>query len=337
MVKRVALIRGDGIGPEISEATVSLVNATGAEVEWVDAHAGAGALEKFGSLIPQETLDTIQACDCALKGPLMTPVGGGFSSPNVALRKHFDLFANVRPARSVPGVDSRFTNVDMTVIRENTEGLYSGVEHYIPPNRAAAEAIAIITRHGSERVIRFAFEHARKTGKNKVTVFHKANILKKTTGLFLDIGREVAQDYSDIELNDMIIDNACMQLVRRPEQFEVIVTTNLFGDIISDLAAGLIGGLGLTGSANLNLERGIFEAVHGTAPDIAGKGVANPTALMLSAAMMLESMGLADKASAMRESLYTVLGQGKHITGDLGGKATTHEFTQAVIDHMTGA
>jgi isocitrate dehydrogenase (NAD+) len=337
MVKRVALIRGDGIGPEISEATVSLVNATGAQIEWVDAHAGSGALEKFGALIPQATLDTIQACDCALKGPLMTPVGGGFSSPNVALRKHFDLFANVRPARTVPGVDCRFDNVDMTVIRENTEGLYSGVEHYIPPNRSAAEAIAIITRHGSERVIRFAFEHARKTGKGKVTVFHKANILKKTTGLFLDIGREVAKEYTDIEFNDMIIDNACMQLVRSPEQFEVIVTTNLFGDIISDLAAGLIGGLGLTGSANLNLERGIFEAVHGTAPDIAGKGIANPTALMLSAAMMIESMDMADKAKAMRESLFAVLREGKTITGDLGGEATTREFTQAVIDHMTGA
>jgi isocitrate dehydrogenase (NAD+) len=337
MTKRVALLRGDGIGPEISEATVALVNATGAQIEWIDAPAGERAIQEQGDLLPKSTLTLIEQCDAALKGPLSTPIGGGYSSPNVALRQHFDLFANVRPARSVPGVQSPFQDVNLTVVRENTEGLYSGVEHYIPPGRSAAEAIAIVTRYGSERVIRFAFEYARRTGARKVTVFHKANILKKTSGLFLDTGRDLSKEYSDIEFTDMIIDNACMQLVKRPAQFEVIVTTNLFGDIISDLAAGLVGGLGLTGSANLNHERGIFEAVHGTAPDIAGKGVANPTALMLSAAMMLDSLGHKPQADAMRQSLFAVLGQGKHITGDLGGKATTRQYTQAVIDHMTGA
>lgn len=337
MTKRVALIRGDGIGPEISDATVKVVESTGAKIEWVEAIAGATALEKHGVLIPESTLEAIKTCDAGLKGPLATPVGGGFSSPNVALRKHFDLYANVRPARSVPGVKTRFENVDFTVIRENTEGLYSGIEHYVPPNRSAAEATAIVTRFGSERVIRFAFELARNTGRKKVTIFHKANILKKTTGLFLDVGRELAKEYTDIELNDLIIDNACMQLVSRPEQFDVIVTTNLFGDIVSDLAAGLIGGLGLTGSANVGDNLGLYEAVHGTAPDIAGKGLANPTALMFSACMMLERLDFTKEAATMRKSILEVLGEGKHITGDLGGSASTSDYAQAVIDRITGA
>ncbi len=331
MSKRVALIRGDGIGPEIAAATVRAVDATGADIEWAEAQAGAGAFVSLGELVPESTLELIEACDCALKGPLMTPVGKGYRSPNVALRQHFDLYANVRPARSVEGVKTRFDGVNLVVIRENTEGLYSGVEHWIPPNRSAAEAVAVVTRFGSERICRFAFEHARREGFDKVTVFHKANILKMTSGLFLEVAREVAADYSEIELDDLIIDNACMQMVTRPEQFQVIVTTNLFGDIVSDLAAGLIGGLGMTGSANLGASNGMFEAVHGTAPDIAGKGIANPTALMFSACMMLSYLGFDAESRRLRAGLLSVLAAGESVTGDLGGTASTRDFTDAVV------
>ena len=331
MSKRVALIRGDGIGPEIAAATVRAVDATGADIEWAEAQAGAGAFVSLGELVPESTLELIEACDCALKGPLMTPVGKGYRSPNVALRQHFDLYANVRPARSVEGVKTRFDGVNLVVIRENTEGLYSGVEHWIPPNRSAAEAVAVVTRFGSERICRFAFEHARREGFDKVTVFHKANILKMTSGLFLEVAREVAADYSEIELDDLIIDNACMQMVTRPEQFQVIVTTNLFGDIVSDLAAGLIGGLGMTGSANLGASNGMFEAVHGTAPDIAGKGIANPTTLMFSACMMLSYLGFDAESRRLRAGLLSVLAAGESVTGDLGGTASTRDFTDAVV------
>ncbi len=331
MTRRVALIRGDGIGPEIANATVRAVEATDIAIDWKEARAGATALVECGELVPEKTLEVIGECGCALKGPLTTPVGGGFRSPNVALRQHFDLYANVRPARSLEGVKTRFTGVDLVVVRENTEGLYSGLEHWIPPKRSAAEAIAIVTRHGSERVIRFAFQYAQENGYQHVTIFHKANILKKTTGLFLEIGREIAQEFPDIELRDLIIDNACMQMVTRPEQFQVVVTTNLFGDIISDLASGLVGGLGVTASANLNLEMGLFEAVHGTAPDIAGRGAANPTALMLSGAMMLKYLGEPEAARILQRGILDVLAAGKCVTRDLGGTASTSQYTQAVI------
>lgn len=336
MTKRVALIRGDGIGPEISAATVRAVEATGASIEWAEAHAGAGAFVTQGELVPESTLKLIEECDCALKGPLMTPVGKGFRSPNVALRQHFDLYANVRPACSVPGVKTRFDDVDLVVIRENTEGLYSGVEHWIPPNRSAAEAVAVVTRFGSDRVIRFAFEYARRHGRKKVTVFHKANILKMTSGLFLEVAGDIAGEYPDVELDDLIIDNACMQMVSRPEQFDVIVTTNLFGDIVSDLAAGLIGGLGMTASANLGASNGMFEAVHGTAPDIAGKGIANPTALMLSSAMMLDYLGFTAESKRLRGGVLSVLDKGETVTGDVGGSASTREFTDAVVEAISG-
>lgn len=328
---RVGLVQGDGIGAEISDAVKEIIAAAGAPLDWVEVPIGAKAVEQLGALIPPSSLELIAGCEALLKGPLATPIGGGHSSPNVALRQHFDLYANVRPAQNIPGVKTRFEGVNLVVVRENTEGLYSGIEHYIPPNRSAAEAVAIVTRHGSQRVIRFAFEYARRKKRSKVTVFHKANILKKTSGLFLEVAREIAADFPEIELQEMIIDNACMQLVRRPEQFEVIVTTNLFGDIVSDLAAGLVGGLGLTPSANLGAGVGMFEAVHGTAPDIAGKGVANPTALLLSATMMLEHLHLDEAADRIRRAVFSVLGEGKCVTADLGGTANTRAYTDALV------
>lgn len=334
MSHRVALIRGDGIGPEIADATVRAVEATGADITWVEAEAGANALVKTGALLPEETMSVIESCEAVLKGPLETPVGKGFSSANVALRQKLDLYANVRPARSLPGVKTRFDDVNLVVIRENTEGLYSGVEHWIPPNRSAAEAIAVVTRFGSQRLVRFAFEYARQQGFTEVTVFHKANILKKSSGLFLEVAREIADEYPDIALRDLIIDNACMQLVTRPEQFQVIATTNLFGDIVSDLTSGLIGGLGLTAGANLGEKVGLFEAVHGTAPDIAGRGVANPTALMMAAAMMLDHLKLQAEARALREAILGVFEDGKVRTGDVGGSSSTREFAQAIIEKL---
>ncbi len=334
MSHKVALIRGDGIGPEITDATVRAVEATGADIEWIEAEAGASALVKHGALLPDSTMEIIKGCQAVLKGPLETPVGRGFRSANVALRQALDLYANVRPARTLPGVKTRYDNINMVVIRENTEGLYSGVEHWIPPKRSAAEAIAVVTRFGSERLLRYAFEYARKHGYTEVCVFHKANILKKSSGLFLEVAGEVAKDYPDVSLRDLIIDNACMQLVTRPEQFQVIATTNLFGDIVSDLTAGLIGGLGLAPGANLGENAGLFEAVHGTAPDIAGKGIANPTALMVGAVMMLGHLGLDQEASKMHKAILTVLERGDVRTGDLGGSASTRQYTQAVIEQI---
>ncbi|HEY0991171.1 MAG TPA: isocitrate/isopropylmalate family dehydrogenase, partial [Kofleriaceae bacterium] len=295
----VSLIEGDGIGPEITAATVRAIAAAGGELDWEPVDAGAGAVARHGDPLPAATLASIQRNRLALKAPLATPSGGGYRSVNVTLRQHFDLYANVRPARTIPGVPSRFTGVDLVIVRENTEDLYAGIEHYIDPRRTAAESIAIITRLGSERVIVYAFEYARRHGRRKVTLVHKANILKMSNGLFLDTGREVARRYPDIEFDDMIVDATAMKLVVAPERFDVIVTMNLFGDILSDLAAGLIGGLGVAPAANIGDAPGatgdgreracaMFEAVHGTAPDIAGKGIANPTGLMLSAAMLLD-------------------------------------------------
>lgn len=334
MSRKVALIRGDGIGPEITDATVRAVESTGADITWVEAEAGASALVKYDALLPDSTMEAIRGCDAVLKGPLETPVGRGFRSANVALRQELDLYANVRPARSLPGVKTRFDGIDLVVIRENTEGLYSGVEHWIPPNRSAAEAIAVVTRFGSERLLRFAFEYARHNGYTEVCVFHKANILKKASGLFLEVARNVAPDYPDVALRDLIIDNACMQLVTRPEQFQVIATTNLFGDIVSDLTSGLIGGLGLTAGANLGTGAGLFEAVHGTAPDIAGKGVANPTALMMAAVMMLSQLGMVEESQRLKAALLGVFEQGEVRTRDLGGQASTRQFAEAVIERI---
>jgi len=331
-MRTVTLIEGDGIGPEISAATVRALEAAGGELTWERADAGAGAVAKHGDPLPQATIDSIKKHGLALKGPLATPSGGGYRSVNVTLRQTFDLYANVRPAKTLAGVPSRYTNVDLVIVRENTEDLYAGVEHYIDTRRSAAESIAIITRFGSERVIKYAFEYARSHGRKKVTLVHKANILKLSNGLFLDTGKELAKQYPDIAFDDMIVDATAMKLVTQPERFDVIVTMNLFGDILSDLTAGLIGGLGVAPASNIGNDNfAMFEAVHGTAPDIAGKGIANPTALMLSGAMLLDHVGQRPAADRLRKGVYAALANPETRTGDLGGKANTQTFTDAVI------
>jgi isocitrate dehydrogenase (NAD+) len=338
----VALIEGDGIGPEITAATLRAITAAGGDVSWERVDAGAAAAAKHGDPLPKATLDAITRHRVALKGPLATPIGGGYRSVNVALRQHFDLYANVRPVRTIAGVPSRYTDVDLVIVRENTEDLYAGIEHYVDARRSAAESIAVITRFGSERVIAYAFEYARRHGRRRVTLVHKANILKLSNGLFLDVGREVAQRFSDIAFDDLIVDATAMKLVTAPERFDVIVTMNLFGDILSDLTAGLVGGLGVAPGANMGGLEGadapaIFEAVHGTAPDIAGRGIANPTALMLSAAMMLDHLGQQGAASRLRAGVIAALGDAATRTGDLGGRADTARFTDAVVKTVESA
>ncbi len=329
---KVTLIEGDGIGPEIARATLQCIEACGGSIEWEPAKAGMGAIETDKDPLPQATIDSIAANQLALKGPLSTPVGGGYRSVNVALRQHFDLYANVRPARTLAGVPCRFSDVDLVTVRENTEGLYAGIEHYIGPGRMAAESIAVITRHGAKRVVEYAFDYATKHNRKKVTVVHKANILKMSNGLFLEVAREVAKGYPDIACTDMIVDASAMNLVTSPERFDVIVTTNLFGDILSDLTAGLIGGLGVAPAANVG-DGGcaIFEAVHGTAPDIAGQGIANPSGLLLSAAMLLDHVDQGDAGDRLRKGVYAALADDATRTRDLGGNANTEEFTKAVI------
>ena len=330
----VTLIPGDGIGPSISDATTRVVEASGADITWDMQLAGLAGVARFGDPIPEATLDSIKRTKLALKGPLETPVGEGYRSINVALRKTFDLYANVRPAYSIVA-GGRYENLDLVMIRENTEGLYVGIEHYIKVGddpRAAAESIALITRAGSERIVRYAFNYAVKHGRKKVTLVHKANILKYSQGLFLDTGRMVARDYvGRIEFEERIVDAMSMNLVLHPERFDVIVTTNLFGDILSDQISGLVGGLGLAPGANIGTNGAIFEAVHGTAPDIAGKGIANPGALVLAACMLLEHIGDLDRAKRIRTALETTIREGKVLTKDLGGNATTDQFTDAVI------
>jgi isocitrate dehydrogenase (NAD+) len=330
----VTLIPGDGIGPSITAATVRLLEAAGADIQWDPQVAGMAGVARCGDPIPDETLDSIKRTRLALKGPLETPVGEGFRSINVALRKTFDLYANVRPAYSiVPG--GRYENLDLVLIRENTEGLYSGIEHYVRVGddpRAAAESIAIITRSGSDRVVRYAFEYAVRHGRKKVTLVHKANILKFSQGLFLDTGRMVAREYAGkIEFEERIVDAMAMNLVLNPERFDVIVTTNLFGDILSDQISGLVGGLGLAPGANIGVNGAIFEAVHGTAPDIAGKGIANPGAVILAACMLLDHIGDSERATRVRRAMENTIKAGKTITRDLGGTASTDEFTDAII------
>jgi isocitrate dehydrogenase (NAD+) len=334
MNTKVTLIPGDGIGPSISRATVRLLDAAGAAITWEEHVAGMAAVARYGDPIPDATLDSIKRNRIALKGPLETPVGEGYRSINVALRKTFDLYANVRPAYSIlPG--GRYQDLDLVLVRENTEGLYVGIEHYIKIGddpRAAAEAIAIITREGSERIVRYAFDYAVKHDRRKVTLVHKANILKFAQGLFLDVGRMVARDFAGrIEFEERIVDAMAMNLVLHPERFDVIVTTNLFGDILSDQISGLVGGLGLAPGANIGQHGAIFEAVHGTAPDIAGKNVANPGALMLAACMMLEHLDDIDRARRIRRALEQTVREGKTVTRDLGGTATTDQFTDAII------
>lgn len=334
MATTVTVIPGDGIGPSITEATIAVLKAVGAELHFDYQEAGITSLEKCGELVPQATLDSITQNRVALKGPITTPVGGGFRSINVTLRKAFNLYANVRPVETFPGTLSRFENVDLITVRENTEGMYSGEGQVVTEDHLHAEAKSIITKEGSEKVIRFAFELARNKGRKKVTLIHKANILKSTSGLFLETGREVKDDYPDIEYDEMIVDATAMRLVMDPSTFDVMVTTNLFGDIISDLCAGLVGGLGMAPGANIGKDVAIFEAVHGSAPDIAGKNIANPTALMLASALMLDHLGLQEKGDRIRNAIRVVLTEGKKTTGDLGGCATTDEFTQAIIEKL---
>jgi isocitrate dehydrogenase (NAD+) len=332
----VTLIPGDGIGPSISSATVRVLERAGAEIDWDIQYAGQAGVAKYGDPIPEATLDSIKRTRLALKGPLETPVGEGFRSINVALRKTFDLYANIRPAHTIV-TGGRYDGIDLVLVRENTEGLYVGIEHYIKMGsdpRAAAESVAIITRAGSERIVRYAFDYAVKHGRKKVTLVHKANILKYSQGLFLDVGRQVAQGYSGIDFEEVIVDAMAMNLVLKPERYDVIVTTNLFGDILSDLISGLVGGLGLAPGANIGLGGAIFEAVHGTAPDIAGKGVANPSALVLAACMMLEYMNDGERAKRIRDALEATIHERKVVTRDLGGTATTDQFTDAIIARL---
>ena len=330
----VSLIRGDGIGPEITDATLRMLEAAGAALRFEEVPAGAGALVTHQDPLPALTLESVEKNKVALKGPLSTPTGTGFRSVNVALRQHFDLYVNLRPALSFPGVPSRYQGVDIVTVRENTEDIYAGIEHFVGPGRSAAESIAVITRLGSERIVRYAFEYAQKHGRKKVSIIHKANILKMSNGLFLEVAKGVAKQFPDIKSEDVIVDAACMKLVLNPERFDVIVTMNLFGDILSDLIAGLVGGLGVSPGANLGERAAIFEAVHGSAPDIAGQGIANPTALALAAGMMLEHLGQGEACGRLRRGLLATLKDDRLRTRDLGGQADTRTFTEAVISHI---
>ena len=328
---KITVIPGDGIGPEIMDSTLAVLDQLNTNLVFDMALAGGPALQQGLDLIPEETLIKIDENIATLKGPITTPIGRGFTSVNVSLRQHFDLYANVRPALSIPGATTRYSDIDILTVRENMEGLYSGVGQIRSEDGERAELKSIVTRNGSNRVLRYAFNLARRLNRKKVTVVHKANIMKSTSGLFLEVAREVAADYPEIECQEMIVDNCAMQLVMNPHRFDVIATTNLFGDILSDLCAGLIGGLGLTPGANIGDHKGIFEAVHGSAPDIAGQNIANPTALLLAAAMMLDHLEMQPEAEKIRKAIRQVIGEGKTITSDLGGRASTIEYTQALL------
>ena len=330
----ITVIPGDGIGPSIIDATLKVLDKAGCDFEYEFADAGLTALEKHGELVPEETIKLIEKNKITLKGPLTTPVGEGFTSINVTLRKQFQLYANVRPVLSFKGTKARYENIDIITIRENTQGMYSGLGQTVTKDGAHAEAMSLITREGAERIVEFAYETARKEGRKKVTAVHKANILKSTSGLFLKVAREVGERYPDIESSEMIVDNCCMQLVMNPEQFDVIVTTNLFGDILSDLCAGLVGGLGMAPGANIGQDCAIFEAVHGSAPDIAGKNLANPTSVILAAIQMLEYLDMGDKANNIRNAVKDVIESGDRTTRDLGGEHGTTDFTDAVIERL---
>jgi isocitrate dehydrogenase (NAD+) len=329
MGHRITLIPGDGIGHEVSAAVVRIIEAAGIAVEWETFVAGGEALDRFNTPLPDAVIESVRRNKVALKGPIATPIGGGFESVNVRLRKILDLYANLRPVRNLPGVESRFGDVNLVIVRENTEGLYSGLEHEVVPG--VVESLKIMTEKACTRISVFAFEHARKHKRKKVTVVHKANIMKKSDGLFLQCFRRVALDYPDIERDEKIVDNTCMQLVMNPYQFDVLLMENLYGDIVSDLAAGLVGGLGVVPSGNIGLDCALFEAVHGTAPDIAGKNLANPTALLMSAIMMLHHINERTAAERIEAALNKVLKERKTITRDLGGSASTSEFTEAII------
>jgi isocitrate dehydrogenase (NAD+) len=332
MAHKITLIPGDGIGPEVTGATVSILRAAGVQIEWESFVVGAEALSRFGDPLPQDLFDSIKRTRVALKGPVMTPIGTGFVSANVRLRKALDLYANLRPIKSLTGVKTRYEDVDLIVVRENTEDLYSGLEHEVVPG--VVESLKIITDRASRRIAKFAFEYARREGRKRVTAIHKANIMKLSDGLFLNCFRAVSKDYPEIGADDLIVDNACMQLVINPNQFDVLLLENLYGDIISDLGAGLVGGLGVVPGANIGEDIAVFEAVHGSAPSIAGRGIANPTALIQTAVLMLRYLGEREAADRIRAALEKILAEGRSLTRDLGGQSTTTEFTEAVIHSL---
>ena len=328
-MKKITLIPGDGIGPEVSGAVQKIINASGASIEWDIVNAGADIYEETGELVPDSVYKSIEANKVALKGPITTPVGSGFRSINVMLRKKYDLYSNIRPVQTLPGLKTPFNDIDLVIFRENTEGLYIGIE--FERDNGVMEAIKKITPEGSERIIRAAFEFAQRMNRKSVAVVHKANILKMADGLFLDMGRKIALEYPHIEMKEVIVDNMCMQLVMNPNQYDVIVTMNLYGDILSDLCAGLVGGLGLVPGANIGKDLAIFEAVHGSAPDIAGQGKANPIALLRSGCMMLDYIGCENESNMIRSAIDTVLADGNSLTPDMGGSASTQDLTDAII------
>ena len=328
MSHTITLIPGDGIGPEVTEAVLRILQVAGVAIDWDRQEAGVVAFERYKTALPVELLDSVRRTRVALKGPVTTPIGEGFTSVNVGLRKALDLFVNLRPVWSLPGVPTRYTNIDLIIVRENTEDLYSGLEHEVVPG--VVESLKIITEKASRRISEFAFAHARRLGRKKVTAVHKANIMKLSDGLFIRTSRDVARQYTDIAYEEKIVDAACMMLVMKPEQFDVLVMPNLYGDIVSDLCAGLVGGLGVVPGANLGVDSAVFEAVHGSAPDIAGKNLANPTALLLSALLMLRHLGETSAADRIQRALEAVLAKGAVRTRDLGGSSTTSEFTSAV-------
>jgi len=331
-VRKGTLIAGDGIGPEVVAATIRVIEATGVVIKWESQPAGAMAIALEGSPLPQKTIDSIRKTGLALKGPTTTPVGGGHASINVALRKALDLYANVRPIKTLPGVKTRYDHVDLVIIRENTEDLYSGLEHVVVPG--VVESIKVITEKASTRIAKFAFNYARTHGRKRVTAVHKANIMKLSDGLFLDCCAKVAADFPDIKYDDIIVDNCCMQLVLDPTRFDMLLLENLYGDIVSDLCAGLIGGLGLAPGANIGEKGATFEAVHGSAPDIAGKNIANPIALILSGALLLDHIGEVDAGNRVRAAVLAVLKEGKSVPRDLGGSASTSEIGEAIATRI---
>ena len=335
MATKACLIPGDGIGPEVTQAACRVMEAAGAQIEWIELPAGAKAADEHGDVLPEQTLEAIDKYRLALKGPLMTPIGRGFTSLNVRLRKTFNLYAAVRPVRTMPGVATRYDDVEIVVIRENTEGLYSGLEHQVIPG--VVESLKVTTKQGCERIARFAFNYAKERGRKKVTLFHKANIMKLSDGLFMECARRVHEETApEIEYEEMIIDAGCMQIVRDPSQFDMLLLENYNGDVVSDLCAGLVGGLGVIPGANIGDDCAIFEAVHGTAPDIAGQGKANPLALLMSGVMLLNHIGQRDVAERIKRSYNTVLGKGDPalVTGDIGGHGTTTSFADALCDHL---
>lgn len=332
MSHSVTLIPGDGIGPEVANATRKIIDATGVKIEWNVHDAGNDVINRYGTPLPQDTIDSIVRDKVGLKGPIGTPIGTGFASVNVQLRKTLDLYANFRPAKIIPGVKSRYENIDLIIVRENTQGLYSGLEHIVVPG--VVESIRVITEKASEKIVKFAFETAVKYNRKKVTAVHKANILKMSDGLFLEVARRISRGYPQIQYDEAIVDSTAMKLVMNPETFDVLVMENLFGDIISDLTSGLVGGLGVAPSANIGDKYAIFEAVHGSAPDIAGKGLANPTALLLSSVLMLRHLNESDAADRIENAVKKIIAEGKVITRDLGGTATTNEYTDEVIRNL---